>query len=83
MPDLIIWYFGTWGIELKRRGAKLSGDPHRPHGKARAVDHLIAACGVFPKLIASGWAAIEVCHSREEVLAQVNKWGIPTRGRLA
>jgi hypothetical protein len=80
MPDVIIWYFGCWGLELKRRGGRLSktrvgrtrrGSPRILEGQEE----------VFPKLIASGgFAAIGVAHSVEEALDQITRWGIPLRG---
>jgi hypothetical protein len=82
IPDIIVWYFGTWGIELKRKGGRLS--------KTRVVrtrrDKLRILDGqedVFPKLIASGgFAAIAVCHSADEALAQIARWGIPLRPHI-
>jgi hypothetical protein len=83
MPDIIIWYFGCWGLELKRVGGRLSrtrvgrtrrGSPRILEGQEE----------VFPKLIASGgFAAIGVVHSVDEALAQLAAWGIPLRGRIA
>jgi hypothetical protein len=79
LPDIIIWYFGTWGLEVKRRGGRLSktrvgrtrkGSPRILEGQA----------DVFPKLIASGgFAAIGVVHNVDEALAQLASWGIPLR----
>ena len=83
MPDLMIFYFGLWGLELKRPGSKLSKT--RIGRTARGAPRVFEGQeDVFPKLIATGaWAAIEVAHSVEEVLGWVQKWGIPTRGRLS
>jgi hypothetical protein len=35
---------------------------------------------VFPKLLASGaFRAISICHTVEEVLDRLDRWGIPRR----
>jgi hypothetical protein len=78
-PDILIWYFGCFGLEIKKHGGKLSktrtirtrkGSPRILEGQAE----------VFPKLLASGgFAAIEVCHTVEEALAIIRRWGIPLR----
>jgi hypothetical protein len=83
MPDAIIWYHGTYGIELKRRGGKLS---KTRIGRTRrgAPRIYVGQEEVFPQLLATGaWTAIEVAHSVEEVLAQLAAWRIPLRGRAA
>jgi hypothetical protein len=82
-PDLIILFHGTWGIELKREGGRLSktriGRTRR--GAPRVFD---GQEDVFPRLIASGgFAAIAIAHSVEEMLGQVARWGIPLRASPA
>jgi hypothetical protein len=82
MPDIFLFYEGLiFGIELKRRGGRLSktrvgrtrsGAPRVYEGQE----------DVFPRLREAGMA-IAVCRSVEEMLAQVARWGIPLRGRIA
>jgi hypothetical protein len=82
-PDILIWYFGCWGLEVKRRGGRLSKTRvvHTRRGTPRI---LVGQEDMFPKLIASGgFAAIGVMESVDEGLAQVARWGIPLRGRVA
>jgi hypothetical protein len=81
-PDFLIFWQRVWGIELKRPGAGLSktrivrtrrGSPRVLRGQEE----------VFPLLMASGaFGGIAVCRSVEEVLAQIEAWGIPLRGRV-
>jgi hypothetical protein len=78
-PDILILYEGLlFGIELKRRGGKLSttrigrtrkGSPRIYEGQ---VD-------VFPRLMAAGMT-IAVVHSADEMLAKLRGWGLPLRG---
>jgi hypothetical protein len=76
-PDLLIGFQGLWGIELKRRGGRLSktrvGRTRR--GSPRILE---GQEDIFPRLIASGaFRAIAVAHSVDEMLAQLTAWGIP------
>jgi hypothetical protein len=82
-PDLILFFYGTWGVELKRaRGGRLSKTrvSRTRRGSPRILE---GQEDVFPRLIASGgFAAIAICHSVDEVLAQLASWGIPLRGHV-
>jgi hypothetical protein len=83
IPDILIWYFGCWGLETKTRGGRLSKTRvvHTRRGAPRILE---GQEDMFPKLIASGgFAAIAVAHSVDEGLAQIARWGIPLRGRVA
>ena len=78
MPDLLIFFEGVWGIELKRYRGRLS--------KARIVSTrrgspriLEGQEEIFPKLIAAGFKGIAICTSVDEMLAQIKRWGIPLR----
>jgi hypothetical protein len=78
-PDLMIGFDGAWGIELKRRGGKLSktritrtrrGGPRIHEGQE----------DVFPMLLASGmFRAIGIAYSVDDMLAQLAEWQIPLR----
>lgn len=79
LPDLWVLFEGCYGIELKREGGALSktrlgrtrsGAPRVYEGQE----------DVFPKLLASGGVRdIAICHSVDEVLAQLEVWAIPLR----
>lgn len=81
MPDLLIWYEGCWGLEVKReKGSRLS---KTTIGRTRsgAPKILVGQEEMFPRLMASGgFNAIGIVHSIEEAIAQVKAWGIPVRG---
>lgn len=78
-PDLLLFFYGTWGIELKSRQGRLSKT--RVGRTRRGAPRILEGQeDVFPKLIASGgFAAIGICHSVDEMLAQIRVWGIPLR----
>jgi hypothetical protein len=83
MPDLFVFYDGLWGIELKRRGGRLSKTRvvRTRRGSPRV---LVGQEETFPALIASkGFRDIAIAHSVEEVLDQIERWRIPLRGRIA
>jgi hypothetical protein len=83
LPDLWILYGGVYCIELKRRGGALS--------KTRVVRTrrggprvLVGQDEMFTRLLDSGGVKkIGIAHSVAEVLAYLDRWGIPTRGRVA
>jgi hypothetical protein len=78
-PDIIIFYRGVYGIELKRRGKYLSQTRivHTRRGSPRILE---GQADVFPKLLATGaWRAISICHSVDEVLDKLHQWQIPHR----
>jgi hypothetical protein len=79
IPDLLVFYHTVWGIELKRRGGKLSvtRTVHTRRGSPRI---LVGQDEMFPALLASGaFGAIAIAHSVEEMLDQLTRWGIPLR----
>jgi hypothetical protein len=81
-PDLLIGYQGMWGIELKRRGGRLSktrvGRTRR--GSPRILE---GQEDVFPKLLASGaFRDIQVAHDVVQMLDLLGYWGIPLRAMV-
>jgi hypothetical protein len=81
LPDIWILWGGVWCIELKRHGGVLS--------KSRIVRtrrgtprYLIGQQEMFPKLLTAGVKEIAICHSVEEMLAQLDRWRIPLRARV-
>jgi hypothetical protein len=81
-PDFLVFYERTWGIELKRSKGRLSTTRliRTRRGSPRV---LVGQDEMFPRLLASGaFGGIAVCRSVEEVLAQLEAWGIPLRGRV-
>jgi hypothetical protein len=81
LPDIFILHQKFYGIELKRRGGRLS---RTSIGRTARGSPVIRAgqVDVFPLLEAAGMQRIAVCHSVDEVAAQLDRWGIPLRGRL-
>lgn len=79
LPDIWILYEGAWCIELKRHGGELSKTKvvRTRRGSPRILD---GQADVFPRLIEAGVRRIAVCHSAEEMLAALKRWGIPLRG---
>lgn len=78
-PDIMIFYGGVYGIELKRRGQYLSTTriAHTKRGSPRV---LIGQDEMFPRLLATGaWRAISICHSTDDVLERLTRWNIPHR----
>jgi hypothetical protein len=78
-PDLMIAYQGMWGIELKRRGGRLSETKlsRTPRGSPRILE---GQRDVFPALIASGgFKDIAIAHSVDEMLDALEAWNIPHR----
>lgn len=79
-PDLLLFYHAVWGIEIKRRqGGRLSKTriTRTTRGSPRI---LIGQEEMFPRLLATGaFAAIATVSSVDEMLAQVQRWGIPLR----
>lgn len=83
MPDIFIFYRGLWGIELKRRGGKLSKTRivRTRQGSPRV---LVGQEETFSALLASnGFREIAIAHSVDEMLDHVERWHIPLRGRIA
>jgi hypothetical protein len=79
-PDIMIFWRQVWGIELKRRGGRVS---KTRIGRTRKGGPriLIGQEDMFPKLLDSGaWGAIEVAHSIDEVCMLLDRWRIPRLG---
>lgn len=77
-PDVLVLYGHTYGIELKRPGARLSKArivPTRRGGRRMVAGQV----EVFPRLEAAGMR-IAVCATLEDVLAALRAWGVPVRG---
>lgn len=77
-PDLIIVFEGlVFGIELKRRGGRLSKT--RVGRTRRGAPRIYEGQeDTFPRLRAAGMT-IGIAHSVDELLAQIRVWGIPLR----
>jgi hypothetical protein len=78
-PDILILYEGLlFGVELKRRGGKLSTTRigRTKKGSPRIYEGQVE---VFPRLQAAGMT-IAIVHSVDELLAQLRGWGLPLRG---
>jgi hypothetical protein len=76
-PDFLILYGTLFGIELKRRGGRLSKTKlvRTPGG---ALRELIGQEEMFPRLERAGMQ-IAVCHSPDEVLTWLHRWHLPVR----
>lgn len=77
-PDFMVFFDGVYGLEVKRRGEGLSKSHIAKSARGSPV-YRIGQEEMFPRLIASGWKAIEVIHSVDEMVAQLKTWGIPMR----
>jgi hypothetical protein len=78
-PDIMVSYGCIWGIELKRRGGRLSQTRivHTRRGSPRI---LLGQEEVFPQLIESGgFGGIAICHSVAEMLTALAAWHVPLR----
>ncbi|MGC8476310.1 MAG: hypothetical protein ACP5NP_08150 [Acetobacteraceae bacterium] len=78
IPDVLIWHGGrSYGIELKRRGGRLSRTRtvRTRHGALRVVE---GQTETFPRLEAAGMQ-IAVCETVPAVLAALAEWGVPVR----
>jgi hypothetical protein len=82
LPDIMILHGGLYGIELKRRGGRVSKTKivHTRRGTPR---ELLGQEDMFPRLIAAGMKEIAIAHSVDEVLGHLTRWGVPLRGRVA
>jgi hypothetical protein len=77
-PDVLILHGKLYGIELKRRGGKLSKTYFTRDKRTGALRERLGQADVFPKLEEAGMT-IAVCSSLLEVYAQLSAWGIPMR----
>lgn len=78
-PDILVLHNRVYGIELKRAGGVLS-KTRTVRTRSGGMRRLDGQADVFPRLLAAGMAQIAVCRSVEDVLAALNRWGIPMRG---
>jgi hypothetical protein len=79
LPDIWILFQGLYCIELKKPGAYLSKTRvvRTRRGSPRILD---GQEDVFPRLIATGAVkAISICHTVDDVLDRLDRWGIPRR----
>jgi hypothetical protein len=79
LPDIWILFQGLYCIELKKPGAYLSKTRivRTRRGSPRILE---GQDEVFPKLIATGAVrAISICHTVDDVLDRLDRWGIPRR----
>jgi hypothetical protein len=80
-PDLFIIYQAlVFGIELKKRGGQLSKTriARDRRGQMRIYE---GQEDVFPRLFAAGMP-IAIVHSVDEMLEQIQRWGIPLRAQV-
>jgi len=82
MPDIFIIHKHLYGIELKVPNGRLSRTRivRTRRGSPRI---LLGQEQTFPLLEAAGMQPIVICSSIDEVLAQLEAWAIPLRGRVA
>jgi hypothetical protein len=79
LPDIWVLHNGTYCVELKRRGGRLS-KTRVARTRRGAPRILVGQVDVFPQLLASGGVAdIAIVHSVDEMLAQLGRWKIPVR----
>jgi hypothetical protein len=80
-PDVLVLHGTLHGIELKRRGGRLSQT--RTVGTRRGRLRLVEGQReVFPRLEAVGMRLAD-CESVDEVLAALRAWGVPLRAASA
>jgi hypothetical protein len=77
-PDVLILHGRMFGIELKRVGGVLS-KTRTVRTRSGALRQLDGQVDVFPRLALAGME-IAVCHSVDEVLSALMRWGVPLRG---
>jgi hypothetical protein len=76
-PDVLILNGQIYGLELKRRGGRLSRT-RLVRTRRGGLRELAGQEEVFPRLEAAGMT-IGVCRSVDEVLALLAAWGVPLR----
>lgn len=82
LPDIWIVHHGCYCIELKRPGGSLSKTKivRTRRGSPR---ELVGQDQMFARLLQAGVRDIAICHSVDEMVTQLERWGIPHRGRVA
>jgi hypothetical protein len=78
-PDFVFWHFGTFGLEIKKQGGRLSSSRWVKTLKKQRLRYVVGQRERFPELLAAGWSDIQVVHSVEAALAQLEAWRIPLR----
>lgn len=79
LPDIWVLHGGTWCIELKRPGGALSKT--RIVRTRRGSPRFLAGQeDVFPQLLGAGVRGIGICHSVDEMLSTLHRWGVPLQG---
>jgi hypothetical protein len=76
-PDVLILHGQVYGLELKRRGGRLSRT-RLVRTRRGGLREVAGQEEVFPRLEAAGMT-IGVCRSVDEVLALLAAWGVPLR----
>jgi hypothetical protein len=81
LPDIFLLHRCLYGIEIKRHGGALSKTRmvKTRHGALRLVE---GQQEMFARLLAAGAADIAIVTSVDEMVAQLQAWGIPMRARL-
>jgi hypothetical protein len=79
-PDFLVLHDRLYGIELKRRGGRLS-KTRIGRTRSGAPRILIGQDERFPELLAAGMKDIAICYSVDQVVEALERWRIPLRGR--
>jgi len=80
MPDIMLFFGKVWGIELKRRGGRLT-KTRVVHTRRGTPRELIGQAEMHQQLLASeAWGGIEVAYSVDDVCALLDFWKIPRLG---
>jgi hypothetical protein len=80
-PDILILHGTLYGIELKRPGGQLS-HARFVRNRRGTLRYVEGQREVFPRLEAAGMR-IATCERVTEVFAALDRWGVPTKGRVA
>lgn len=82
-PDILLFFKGVYGVELKRDSGRLS--KRRIIVTARGTRReLLGQEDVFPMLLQTGaFVDIRVARSVTELAEHLSQWGIPLRGRIS
>jgi hypothetical protein len=85
LPDLFVIGPGgrLYGLELKRQRKGYLSKTKIVRTARGGPRILIGQVDRFRELEAAGMEPIGICRSVDEAIAQIARWGIPTRGRAA
>lgn len=79
IPDIMIFWGGVLGIELKRGGERLS-KTKTVRTRRGSLRELLGQEDVFPRLMATGaWKDIRVARSTQEMIQHLVDWRVPLR----